>query len=119
MRKATMHVTHAVALTASLFNWMSLFEEMAAVEYAVDNSVVLASFGRLSTAPSQEIHVNIPDTPTYWQPPTQKVDKGEPAFVGVHNPGVAPNLSSILSLGPPPPNSTSTTVCPWVRSQYP
>jgi hypothetical protein len=78
---------HDVALTASLFDRMSLLEETAAVEDAIDNSVVLASAGRLSTAPSREIHVNIPDTPTDWQPPTQKVDKGEPAFVEVDNPG--------------------------------
>jgi hypothetical protein len=76
-----------VAFTASLFDQMSLLEETAAVEDDIDNSVVLASAGRLSTVPSREIHVNIPDTPTDWQPPAQKVDKGEPVFAEVHNPG--------------------------------
>jgi hypothetical protein len=78
---------HNVALIASLFDRMSLLEETGAVEDDIDNSVVLASAARLSTAPSREIHVNIPDTPTDWQPPAQKVDKGEPAFAEVDNPG--------------------------------
>jgi hypothetical protein len=60
---------HDVALTASLLNQISLLEETAAVEDDIDNSVVLASAGRLSTAPSREICVNIPNTPTDWQPP--------------------------------------------------
>jgi hypothetical protein len=78
---------HDVAFTASLFDRMSLLEETAAVEDDIDNFVVLGSGGRLSTAPSQEIHVNIPDTPADWQPPAQKVNKGEPVFAEVDNPG--------------------------------
>ncbi len=41
---------HDVALTTSVLDWMSLLEEMAVVEDAINNSVVLASAGRLSTA---------------------------------------------------------------------
>jgi hypothetical protein len=78
---------HDVALTASLLDRMSLLEETAAVEDDIDHSVVLASAGRSSIAPSREIHVNIPDTPADWEPPTQKVDRGEPVFAEVDNPG--------------------------------
>jgi hypothetical protein len=67
---------HYVALTASLFDWMSLLEATVVVEDAIANFVVLASAGRLSTVPSKEIHVNVPDTPTDWQPPSKNVHKG-------------------------------------------
>jgi hypothetical protein len=77
---------HDVAFLASNLERMSLLEESAAVEDTADNCVVLAGGGVLSAAAVNPI-IHIPDTPTDWEPPSQKIEQGEPNFAEVDNPG--------------------------------
>jgi hypothetical protein len=78
---------HDVALNVSLLDRMSLLEETNAVEDTDDNCDVLARGGVLSVAAAVEIHVNIKDMPTDWEPLSQKTEQGEPKFAAVENPG--------------------------------
>jgi hypothetical protein len=111
---------HDSALNASNLDRMSLLEETDAVEDTVDNSVVIARNGGVLSAASvvDPIVINIPDTPTEWEPPSQKTVQGEPTFAEVDNPGEWSRFVFVQSLPPPSPNSTRGTVCRPVRSRY-
>jgi hypothetical protein len=110
---------HDVALTASNLERMSLLEEADAVEDTDDNCVVLARGGGLLAAGADTpVVINIPDTPSDWEPPSQKTEQGEPDFLEVDNPGDWSRFVFRPEFGTTAPSNTRGTVCLQVHSRY-